>query len=98
MSTTSASSLLFPVGKVIITARALAALRLTGECPEPFLERHQAGDWAVCEPTIENSNRRNLVEGSGPIFSVFHLEDERRLCILTDADRSATTIGLEGEL
>jgi hypothetical protein len=35
----------FPLGKLVATPGAMAAMQRTGEPPSRFLARHQAGDW-----------------------------------------------------
>ena len=64
------------------------------------LERHLAGDWGDVDPTDWKSNEQALEEGSR-LFSVYKTERpctesvygvEHRIWIITEADRSATTV------
>jgi len=88
--------MLFSLGAVVATPGALEALERAGDLPEQFLGRHERGDWGdVCEEDwAENdfSVSRHL-----RIFSSYTLSDGTKLWIITEADRSATTLLLPSE-
>jgi hypothetical protein len=78
----------FPLGKAVVTARALDLLR-----PDEIalgLARHVRGDWGRVCPEDATANEEAL-RTSGRLLSVFG-EGERRFWIITEADRSVTTI------
>lgn len=66
--------------------------------PLPYLQRHLAGDWGeLCEED-RRSNQQALKQGDR-LFSNYDIEagDESRLWIITEADRSATTVLLPSD-
>lgn len=79
----------FPLGQTLITPAALEALSsrevLQG------LERHAAGDWGDLDPEDARANARALRVG-GRLFSAYQSPDGTKFWIITEADRSATTI------
>ena len=81
----------FNLGQVVITRAAKAAL-----IPEDVLKslnRHELGDWGdVCAADHEE-NELSLREGFR-LFSVYHDSAGRKFWIITEADRSATTVML----
>lgn len=87
---------LFPYGRAVATPGALAALSLAGVVPEALLGRHVRGDWGeLCEED-RRMNAEALSTG-GRLLSVYALPDETRVWIITEADRSATTLLLPHE-
>ena len=86
----------FPVGRIVATPGALAALEETGESPASFLKRHVTGDWGEVE---EHDTRENeLSVGRGfRLLSAYTLSVGTKIWIITEADRSATTLLLPSE-
>lgn len=79
----------FPLGQVVITATAKDALH-----PEDVtrsLRRHTLCDWGeLCE---EDRRANDLALSQHlRLFSAYHDRDERKFWIITEADRSVTTI------
>ena len=87
---------LFPAGNVCASAGALQALARNGQFVAELLGRHCRGDWDEMPETDADLNRSAVEQGSR-ILSVFHLFDETRLWIITEWDRSVTTIVLPHE-
>ena len=58
--------------------------------PIDLLSRHQTGDWGDMRPEDQGLNDQALRTGDR-IFSVYG-PDNDRLWVITEADRSATTI------
>ena len=87
---------LFPLGKVCGTPGALAALQAAGEHPPTFLRRHVHGDWGALHPHDADANELALRQGMR-ILSAFVLASGDRIWIITEADRSVTTILLPEE-
>jgi hypothetical protein len=79
----------FPMGRLMITPAALAAL--TQHDIQLALTRHVLGDWGdVCaEDAAENE--LSLREGLR-LFSVYHAGNGTKFWIITEADRSVTTV------
>lgn len=87
---------LFPLGQVLATPGALAALAETRQSPLSFLARHHAGDWGELPPEDVVENERSLKVGAR-LLSAYTLNDGTRLWIITEHDRSATTLLLPME-
>jgi hypothetical protein len=86
---------LFPLGRLVATPGALASLTAAGENPVGLLTRHQSGDWGAVVPEDWRANDRDLREG-GRLPSAYDVRGFR-LWLITEADRSATTILLPEE-
>ena len=86
----------FSAGKVVATAGALDALSRIGENPLTYIARHVAGDWGDLEEEDRLENDRSLRDGSR-LLSAYHLRDGTKIWIITEADRSATTVLLPEE-
>jgi hypothetical protein len=82
---------LFPLGRTVATPGALEALDRTGTSPSSLLDRHVTGDWGDVGPEDWNANERDLIDGER-LLSVYHLEDGTKLYVITEWDRSVTTI------
>lgn len=86
----------FPLGQIVATPGALDALGTAGNDPLAYIRRHVTGDWGDVEPEDANENEYS-VGRSLRILSSYHLNDGTRLWIITEADRSATTLLLPEE-
>jgi len=87
---------LFSLGQVFATPGALAALEAAGQAPQDFLARHEIGDWGSLPPEDVEENEFSLKQGLR-LFSAYNLTDGTRIWLITEADRSATTILLPRE-
>ena len=84
------------LGAVVATPGAIEALAAADQGPREFLERHLNGDWGeVCTEDWEG-NDLALREGSR-ILSAYTLKTGVKIWIITEADRSVTTILLPEE-
>ncbi len=79
----------FALGQVVITRTAL--MTLPANEPIAALARHQAGDWGDLCPEDHAANARALLEGTR-IVSVYHTRAGVKFYIITEWDRSLTTI------
>ena len=86
----------FPLGQIVATPGALDALDAAGNNPLAYIRRHVAGDWGDVELEDANENEYSVVRFLR-ILSSYHLDDGTRLWIITEADRSATTLLLPEE-
>ena len=84
-----------PLGKVVATPGALKLLSEIGEDPFGYIARHAAGDWGNLCAFDRRQNERALREGYRVLSSYDVLAG--RVWIITEADRSVTTILLPGE-
>ena len=95
-STVSESGALFALGRVVATPGALDALQAAGQGPGALLARHVRGDWGeLCEEDRQE-NAAALKHGFR-LLSAYTLKDGVRLWIITEADRSVTTLLLPSE-
>ena len=87
---------LFPLGRVVATPGALQTIENAGQEPEEFLNRHDRGDWGDVSEDDKRENTDSIARGSR-IFSAYTTSAGDRIWIITEADRSATTILLPSE-
>lgn len=83
---------LFPLGQVVATPDALAALEEANESAMPLLTRHQSGDWGdLCDEDRQLNDE--AVDDGSRILSSYVLEATgHKVWVITEADRSSTTI------
>jgi Protein of unknown function (DUF2958) len=86
----------FPLGDVVATPGALEALEVVGKRPPEFLARHSRGDWGELSEHDRLINEQALAHG-GRLLSSYLLDNGQRLWIITEDDRSATTLLLPSE-
>lgn len=75
----------FPLGHIVATPGALAALHATGENALPFIGRHARGDWGDVDTHDRQANETALEDGSR-LFSVYHLKDGTKIWVITEAE------------
>ncbi len=93
---TTPSLVRFSLGRLFMTPGAIDALAESGQSPQEFINRHvrlERGELS------EEDYRENLfsVDKHLRIFSAFKTGKGVRLWIITEADRSATTLLLPSE-
>ena len=86
----------FPLGQLLSTPGAIAALQAAGLTPLSLLVRHAAGDWGDLDAEDKQLNELALQDG-GRIFSSYCFAGSTKVWIITEADRSATTVLLPEE-
>jgi len=86
----------FPFGQVVATPGVLQALEEAGETPATLLRRHITGDWGEVDEYDRQENERSLVDGCR-LLSAYTLSTGTKLWIITEADRSSTTLLLPSE-
>jgi hypothetical protein len=84
----------FPLGQTVITPGALE--KLSSTAIRESLDRHSAGDWGDVPPEDCRANDRALLEGAR-LLSAYRNGNGVKFWIITEADRSATTILLPSE-
>jgi hypothetical protein len=77
------------LGRVVITSNALETLN--PEDVHRSIGRHAAGDWGECGEDDWKENERSLQSGLR-LFSVYRDANGVKFWIITEADRSATTV------
>ena len=87
---------LFSLGRIVATPGALEALGQAGQSAHELLTRHVSGDWGQLEADDQRENDRSLRAGFR-LLSAYGLSTGMRLWIITEADRSVTTLLLPEE-
>ena len=80
-----------PLGRVLATPGALRTLATARVDGTAYLARHAAGDWGDVDAEDWAANDRALGAGER-LLSAYRLPDGERLWIITEADRSASTL------
>jgi hypothetical protein len=88
---TQAARPLFPLGQVVATPGAIAALQEAGQQPLALLRRHQAGDWGDLSAADKQENDFSVTHELR-ILSAYTLRTGVKVWLLTEADRSSTTV------
>jgi hypothetical protein len=92
----TANQPLFPLGQIVTTPAALAALEKAGQGPPEFLRRHASGDWGdLCEE--DRRENQFSLECGFRIFSSYRTDAGDELWVITDNHFSITTILLPEE-
>ena len=88
--------MLFRLGRLCATNGAIRTLMSAAADPIEYVARHLAGDWGDVDPADAAANDRALQLGER-IISAYRLADGAKIWIITEADRSGTTILLPSE-
>jgi len=84
----------FSLGRVVITTQARELLN--PDDADACLRRHACGDWGELGPEDVQENELSLREGFR-LLSAYQDRNGTRFWIITEADRSATTLLLPEE-
>lgn len=85
----------FEMGEIVITLDADFSLAVRGRHPVQLLARHVEGNWGDLGEHDKEENEQSADQG-GRIFSAYNIDDGR-FYVITEADRSVTTILLPDE-
>ena len=90
-----------PLGRVVATPGALDLARAHGLDVVGLLHRHRAGDWGVVSDHDAQANDHAVAHGAR-VISAYDLPSTEgkaggKLWVITEADRSATTVLLPSE-
>jgi hypothetical protein len=86
---------LFSLGRTVQTPSAREELSELNYSPLDLLRRHMSGDWSEMATEDQQSNRDAITKGSR-IFSAYIIQGTK-FWVITEADRSSTTILLPSE-
>jgi hypothetical protein len=86
----------FSLGQLAATPGAIEAMEESAQAPDFFLQRHVRGDWGEVNGEDWQLNDQALRDGSR-ILSAYRTLKGEKLWIITEADRSVTTILLPEE-
>jgi hypothetical protein len=82
---------MFSLGQVVATPAALEALPRNQQELLGFISRHVQGDWGDLDEGDKQENELSVKHGLR-IVSAYHLRDKTKIWIITEADRSVTTV------
>lgn len=86
----------FALGQTYITPGAEEALMIAGQTAIEFLRRHMSCDWGELSEDDVRENELSLKQGFR-LLSNYRTGKGQQLWIITEADRSATTVLLPSE-
>lgn len=86
----------FQPGRMVITAGAQAALH-SEDARHALIERHLEGDWGILGADDKRLNDEAVESGEDRILSKYRDRNGHDFYIITEWDRSYTTILLCGE-
>lgn len=95
MNTNKIPVTLFQLGQVVATPGALEVLDKEAVNASVLLQRHQCGDWGSVPEEDAQENQAAVANGNR-ILSSYPIGDAR-IWIITEADRSSTTLLLPEE-
>jgi hypothetical protein len=84
------------LGRIVATPGAIEVLRDAGVHPAQLLKRHAHGDWGDLHEDDHRANELAIRTGMR-VLSAYAFDTGDRVWVLTEADRSATTLLLPEE-
>lgn len=88
--------MLFPLGLLVATPGALKVLEANGMIPMRLIASQSIGDWGDVGSDDADAND-SAVNSRTRILSSYRLTDGTKIWVITEADRSATTVLLPSE-
>lgn len=82
---------LFELGAIVATPGALRLMLMNGVDPQALLRRHVTGDWSEMDAEDQATNHEAIKHGAR-IFSAYRVSPSHRIWVITESDRSATTL------
>ena len=79
------------LGQLVATPVAIALMAKLGIDPSKLIERHRNGDWSELCDEDRQANAEAIVHGER-ILSSYPVDDGVKLWVITERDRSVTTI------
>jgi hypothetical protein len=80
----------FQLGRIVATPAALEVLQESGQDGSEFIDRHVRGDYGHMPP--EDVTANEAVRDGARVMSAYTTLSGKRLWVITEADRSATTL------
>ena len=96
MTRTTGRPAMFLLGRVMATPAALRALANVDRDAIDYVGRHVHGDWGEMGVDDATANTLAVFEGTR-VVSSFALPNGQQLLVITEADRSATTVLLSSD-
>ncbi len=91
------SKMRFQLGRVVATPRALDELSRANLDPMEYITRHVTGRWEGMKAPDILANELAIDCGELRVFSWFRLPSQAMLYVITEGDRSVTTLLLSSE-
>lgn len=96
MDTIAHQPIALPLGQVVMT-RGVAHLVSEGRLnPQTYLRRHMFGDWGDLSNTDKHANQSAVRDGDR-VLSSYPIATGLKVWVITEADRSVTTLLLPEE-
>ena len=86
----------FPLGRVVATPGAIEALAQANVDGRELLSMHYRGEWGDLSAEDKAENEFSI-DKYLRIFSSYRISDDEKVWIITEADRSVTTLLLPSE-
>jgi hypothetical protein len=90
------SDYLFPLGRCVATPGALEALRFSGEDALTYLQKHVTGVQGALDDDDHKLNQEAIKLGNRVLSSYMTIRGTK-IWVITEADRSVTTLLLPSE-
>ena len=87
----------FRAGQLVMTAGVNDLVQRGALNPVPYLRRHLDGDWGDLCDDDRHQNDAALKSGEDRLFSSYRVTNDLKLWIITEWDRSVTTLLLPEE-
>ncbi len=87
----------FSSGQIILTAGVHELVQLGRLNPSKYLRRHLGGDWGDLVEGDSQLNDAALASGQDRLFSSYQVAPDLKIWIITEWDRSVTTLLLPSE-
>lgn len=87
-----ATQRIIPLGLIVSTPGATQAMKQAGDSVLKFLSRHSRGDWGCLD-----DKDKAVTKAGGRIVSAYRLKNGTKIWVVTEADRSSTTVLLPEE-
>jgi hypothetical protein len=85
-----------PLGQIVPTPGAIDALAKASQSGAGLIDRHRRGDWGEVDSGDWALNDQALKDGDR-VLSAYRLRDGTKIWIITESDRSVTTLLLPDE-
>jgi hypothetical protein len=93
---TSPKAALFSLGQLVATPGALQVLEQHAMLPLRLFARHSIGDWGEIGPEDAKANA-DAIRFGARILSSYRVAEGVKIWVITEADRSGTTLLLASE-
>ena len=87
----------FASGRIVMTIGVDTLVDEGRLDPTPYLYRHLSGDWVDLDASDRSLNDAALQSGNDRLFSSYQVASDLKLWIITEWDRSVTTLLLPSE-